>query len=110
MKDALLLFDGFHIEGGLGSAAFYAVFGLLFVFAGIVLLVGILSLIGLIMKKTGARKNTKSKASPPAETQPLPEIEAGIPPEVVAAITAAIAVYTEGEMAKCDFVIRRIKR
>ena len=38
MKDALLLFDGFHIEGGLGSAAFYAVFGLLFVFAGIVLL------------------------------------------------------------------------
>ena len=109
MKDLLLLFDGFHIEGGLGAAAFYAVFGLLFVFVGIVLLVAIFMLIGLLMKKAGAKREKKETKAAPALPGD-PKIEEGIPPEVVAAITAAVAAYTAGEKAQCDFVVRRIKR
>ncbi len=109
MRDLLLLFDGFHIEGGLGSAAFYAAFGLLFVFVGIVLLVAIFTLIGLIMKKTNARKKAGAEKDVPKAAE-VPSAEKGIPPEVIAAITAAVAAYTAGEKAQCDFVVRRIKR
>ncbi len=89
-----------------GEGAFYAVFGLLFVFLGIVLLIAIFTLIGFLMKKVNGRSKAHA-ANPP---QPAIRIDEGIPPEVVAAITAAIAVYTEGERSKCDFVVRRIRK
>lgn len=109
MRDLLLLFDGFHIDGGLGSAAFYAVFGLVFVFMGIVLLVAVFMLIGFLMKKAGGKKKAKNGEALPVAPD-APQIEKGIPPEVVAAIAAAVAVYTAGEQAHCDFVVKRIKR
>lgn len=94
-----------------GDAAFYAVFGLVFVVAGIALLVGILMLIGFIMKKVTARK-AEGSPQPPVPKLAPPEEESGdgLSEETIAAITAAIAVCLEGEQAHCDFVVRRIKR
>ncbi len=77
-----ILSDWFKLN--VGDGAFYAIFGFLFVFAGIALLVVIFTVLGVIMK--------------------------GISPEVVAAITAAIMAVYEGENAKCDFIVKRIKR
>lgn len=107
MKNLLLLFDGIHLEGGVPMAIFYAVFGFVFVFVGIVLLILLLAGLGLLMKRINARREKKTPA--PA-APPRPVAEEGIPPEVVAAITAAIAAYTEGEASKCDFVVRRIRK
>ena len=92
-----------------GEGAFYALFGLVFVVVGITLLVLILMLIGFIMKKMNARKKetpTVSAALPPKERTD----DDGVSPEVVAAITAALMCYFQKENAKCDFVVRRIKR
>ena len=111
MKDLLLLFDGFRVD--IGTTALQALVGILFVFAGISLLIGILLLVGLIMKKLEKARREKhekhAKAAIPAE-HASPEIEEGISPEIVAAITAAVTVCMQGENAKCEFVVRRIKR
>ncbi len=105
MSDRLLAW--FKLD--LGEGAFYSVFGLLFVFAGIVLLIAILTLIGLLMRKVVRRREEKQKTpalpAPPAETA-----EEKIPPQVLAVIAAAVAAYTSEGAAKCDFVVRRIKR
>lgn len=96
----------------IGDGAFYAVFGFVFVVLGIALLVGIFAALGLIMKKLNARKPRvkKSKKGKPIEpTVPQVEEEA-ISAAEVAAITAAIAMFYEGENVKCDFVVKRIKR
>ena len=90
-----------------GEGAFYAVFGLLFVVLGITLLVLIFTALGAIMKKVGAKKGKAKSAPAPAAK---PEIEEGIPPEVVAAIMAAVTAYYSEEPRKCEFVVRRIKK
>ena len=104
-----ILADWFKMN--VGDGAFYAVFGFLFVFMGIALLVAFFAILGVIMKKVNARrpkkKKIKSKVIVPEEAPPK---EDEIDPEVVAAITAAIMAVYEGENAKCDFVVRRIKR
>ena len=94
-----------------GDGAFDAVFGFLFVFAGIALLVTIFTVLGIVMKKVNARKPKKRKI----KSKIIVEQEAPIEqeeddPEVVAAIMAAISAIYESENAKCDFVVRRIKR
>ncbi len=92
----------------IGDGAIYSVFGLVFVMLGISLLVLIFMLFGFGMKKWNERKKKEPPAPAPA---PAPaEAAEGIPPEVVAAITAAVAVYLEGEQVKCDFVVRRIRK
>ena len=104
-----ILSDWFKLN--VGEGAFYAVFGFLFVFAGIALLVTIFTVLGVIMKKVNARRPKKRKIKskvPLPESEPMEEEE--LSPEVVAAITAAIAAMYESENAKCDFVVRRIKR
>ena len=94
-----------------GEGAFYALFGLIFVIAGIALLVLILMLIGYLMKKVNARRE-KGEEAPAAPSVSAPDVvsDDGIPPEVVAAIAAALMSYYEKENPKCDFVVRRIKR
>ncbi len=98
-----------------GDGAFYALFGFVFVFVGIALLIGCIYLVGLIMtrvkkpKKKSPKQEASSAPQAPAEL-PSPDVGEGIPPEVVAAITAALAVYCEGDGQKCEFVVRRIKR
>ena len=109
MRGLLLLFDGFHVEGGLGTAAFYTVFGFVFVFLGITLLIGFFMALGAIMKKVNAKKKASKKEEKLAPA-PVPEAEDGITPEIVAAITAALMAYYEQENVPCDFVVRRIKK
>ena len=54
-----ILSDWFKLN--VGDGAFYAIFGFLFVFAGIALLVVIFTVLGVIMKKMNARKPKKKK-------------------------------------------------
>ncbi len=95
-----------------GDGAFYAVFGFVFVFLGITLLILFFTLFGMVMKRVNARGENKRQAAreKAVAASPVTHAEEGIPPEVVAAITAAIAAYYEGEQVKCDFVVRRIKK
>ncbi len=93
----------------LGEGAFYAVFGFLFVFLGIALLIAVIYLVGLVMTKLGGRKHAKKEEPVPAAPIAL-EVEEGISPEIVAAITAAVSVCMEEERQKCEFVVRKIKR
>ena len=104
-----ILSDWFKLN--VGDGAFYAIFGFLFVFAGIALLVVIFTVLGVLMKKMNARKPKKKKIKTKKEEPVQTKVEdEGISPEVVAAITAAIMAVYEGENAKCDFIVKRIKR
>ena len=95
----------------LGEGAFKAVLGLAFVFAGILVLVGIFTLLGFVMKKINERREKSGETSvAPAVRSAAEKQEDEIPPEVVAAITAALMSYYQKENVKCDFVVKRIKR
>ena len=106
----VLLADWFKMN--VGDGAFYAVFGFAFVFLGIALLVVIFTVHGIIMKKLNERKPKKRKIKSKVEEPEAETSENGeeISPETVAAITAAILAIYESENAKCEFVVRRIKR
>ncbi len=98
-----------------GDAAFYAIFGFLFVFAGIVILILIFTLLGLVMKKIGnrkprPRKDKKSKSTAEGTKAATAEDGSELSPELVAVITAAVAACLESEQSACDFVVRRIKK
>lgn len=96
-----------------GDGAFYAAFGFVFVFVGIAILVFLFTMLGLVMKKVNARKPKKKKIKVKDTEEQAPskaEAEDELSPEVVAAITAAIAAVYEGENVKCDFVVRKIRR
>ena len=98
-----------------GDAAFYAGFGFLFVFCGIAILILIFTLLGLLMKKIGnrkpkAKKQKQSKTPENAAQSPAIDGEGELSPQLVAAITAAVAACLEGERSSCDFVVRRIKK
>ena len=103
-----LLDEWFKID--LGEGAFYSVFGFAFVFAGIALLIVFFVLLGMVMKRLNARGKTKRTVPPAPAAAKLPSEEEGVPPEVVAAITAALTAYCEQENVQCDFVVRRIKK
>ncbi len=103
-----LLDSWLHFD--LGEGAFYAVFGFLFVFAGIAFLILFFTLFGAAMKRAGEHKNKRGEATRESAVGELPAVEEGISPETVAVITAAIAAYYEAAPQKCDFVVRRIKR
>lgn len=104
------LLDGwFKLD--VGEGAFYALFGFLFVFCGIVLLVLFFTALGKGMKevqKPRLRRKRKGEELP-VPKQPIVS-EEGVTPELVAVISAAIAAYYEDENVKCDFVVKRIKK
>lgn len=89
--------------------------GILVVFGVLILLVAIFYLFGAVMNK-GKKKDKKSaavktekvikNAPAPVASKPAPVVEQGISPEIVAAISAAIA-YSEGG---AQYTIRSIKR
>ncbi len=103
------LLDSF-IKVQLGEGAFYAIFGFVFVFAGIALLIAIFVLLGYIMKRVNERKGKQAEENVSSVGNALPVADEGIPPETVAVIAAALAAYYEAAPQKCDFVVRRIKR
>ena len=103
------LLDGWF-KINIGEGAFYAVFGFIFVFLGITLLILFFMALGWLMRKIEKRKATKKKKPEAPAPAPVLQEEAGVTPEVVAAITAALMAYYETEHSECEFVVRRIKR
>lgn len=97
-----------------GEGAFYAAFGFLFVFTGIVLLILIFTLLGFVMSKINAKRANQAKqttvvAAPQSEPTEQTESDV-ISDETVAVIAAALTAYYAGQKTKCDFVVKRIKR
>ena len=79
------------------------------VFAGLVLLIGFITILGVAAKE---RKKPASKTEQKAEAVAAPPVqttvaEDGVSPEVIAAITAAIAAVWESPNG---FVVRHVKR
>lgn len=105
------LLDGWF-QFPIGEIAFDAVFGFFFVFTGILLLILIFTLLGFVMKKFNARQETRKNKNKKEASAPVAAAvqEEGISPEVVAAISAAVAAFYEGEQVQCDFVVKRIKK
>lgn len=91
------------------------VIGILVVFVGLVVLIGFIKLLTLISTHvSGERKQKKAEpaskpaAAPVVTTAPAVSAQPeGIPADVIAAITAAIASVWQGETG---FVVRRVKR
>ena len=89
---------------GLGVAGL----GMIVVFAGLVILICFIQILGMVAKE---RKKPAPKAAepvvtaaPPVETAPAAD---GVPAEVIAAITAAVAAVWESPNG---FVVRHVKR
>lgn len=93
---------------GLGVAGV----GMLVVFVGLVILIAFISLLAVFSsgkkaKKKPEKTETKAAAIPvPAPVAPVVAAQ-GIPDDVLAAITAAIACVWDGEKR---FVVRHVKR
>lgn len=90
---------------GLGVAGL----GMIVVFAGLVLLIGFITILGVAAKerKKPAPKTEQKAgavAAPPVQTAVAAD---GVSPEVIAAITAAIAAVWESPNG---FVVRHVKR
>lgn len=92
---------------GLGVAGL----GMIVVFAGLVILICFIQILGLVSKdrkkpapKTAQNAEPVVMAAPPVETAPAVD---GVPAEVIAAITAAIAAVWESPNG---FVVRHVKR
>ena len=90
---------------GLGVAGL----GMIVVFVGLLILIGFITVLGLVSrpKKPKAAPVKQAApdvvAAPPVQTAPVAE---GVPAEVIAAITAAIAAVWQGEKG---FVVRHIR-
>ena len=93
---------------GLGVAGV----GMLVVFVGLIILIAFISLLALFSgtnkaKKSEPKPETKAASIPvPAPMAPVAAAQ-GIPDDVLAAITAAIACVWDGEKR---FVVRHVKR
>lgn len=90
---------------GLGVAGL----GMIVVFAGLVLLIGFITILGVAAKE---RKKPAPKTEQKAESVAAPPVQTavaadGVSPEVIAAITAAIAAVWESPNG---FVVRHVKR
>ncbi len=83
--------------------------GLLVVFFGLVILIGFIYALVFLVDHIKMPSKPKEVVIPKAPAPPPPRHEeTAIRPEVVAAISAAIAMMTESEGK--SFVVRRIKR
>lgn len=90
---------------GLGVAGL----GMIVVFAGLVLLIGFITILGVAAKE---RKKPAPKTEQKAESVAASPVQTavaadGVSPEVIAAITAAIAAVWESPNG---FVVRHVKR
>ena len=90
---------------GLGVAGL----GIIVVFAGLVILICFIMILGAVAKD---RKKTAPKTEQKAEAVAAPPVQTafaadGVSPEVIAAITAAIAAVWESPNG---FVVRHVKR
>ena len=84
--------------------------GLAVVFAGLVILIGFIMLLGALTKehKKPIAEAPKAEKAPEPIPDPAEEMEdEAIPAEVIAAITAAVAMVWQGETG---FTVRHVKR
>lgn len=79
--------------------------GMVVVFVGLIILIVCVKGISLL-SRTGEKKQKPVSIDAPALAAPAPTAE-GISPDVIAAITAAVAAVWQGEQG---FVVRHIKR
>ena len=89
---------------GLGVMAL----GMVVVFVGLLILIGFIKILGSVTMAGQKKKSklTDNAAETVAEAPAAPVVEAGIPAEVVAAITAAVAAVWQGGNG---FVVRHIR-
>ena len=90
----------------LGFGLSVALIGMLVVFAGLILLIYCMKLITAVSKE---RKAAKPEAEETSAALPVPVAAAsqGVSPDIIAAITAAIAAVWQGETG---FVVRHVRR
>ena len=86
--------------------------GLLVVFVGLCILIAFIVVLSCIIRGKSANVKAPAPVAPVAPVAPAvqtsaPQAEPGIPAEVVAAITAAVAAVWQGETG---FVVRHVKR
>jgi Na+-transporting methylmalonyl-CoA/oxaloacetate decarboxylase gamma subunit len=86
--------------------------GLVVVFAGLILLIFFIKVISFFSNARGTGKGTaaadvETDADIVEEALPAVEMEAGVTPEIIAAVTAAVAAIWQGETG---FVVRRVRR
>lgn len=93
----------------LGFGLSVALIGMLVVFAGLVLLIFTIRLVTYVSKnRKVAQVDAPTAPAMPAMAQAAaPAAAQGVPPEVMAAITAAIAALWQGETG---FVVRHVRR
>lgn len=105
------LLDGWF-KMNVGEGAFYAAFGFIFVFLGITVLILLFTVLGKIMDTVNKKRAKKAEDSIPViSTEASFEAqEAGLAPETIAVISAALAAYYDSENTKCDFVVKRIRK
>ena len=92
----------------LGFGFSVALIGMLVVFAGLVLLIYCIKLITVL--SNGRKAKPAEEAAAPAAAAPAPAAPVavqGVSPQVVAAITAAIAAVWQGDTG---FVVRHVRR
>ncbi len=90
---------------GLGVMAL----GMVVVFVGLLILIGFIKILGAVTMAGQKKKNSLTDnvtAEKVSQAPAAPVVEAGIPADVVAAITAAIAAVWQGEKG---FVVRHIR-
>lgn len=92
----------------LGFGLSVAALGMLVVFGGLVILIGCIKVISLLSqsRKKAAPKPQPVETAPEAAPDPA-MVEEGVSPEILAAITAAIASVWQG---KTGFTVRHVKR
>ena len=92
--------------------------GLLVVFVGLCILIAFIVVLSRIIRGKSANVKAPAPVAPAAPVAPVapvapavqtsaPQAEPGLPAEVVAAITAAVAAVWQGETG---FVVRHVKR
>ena len=85
-----------------------ALIGMFVVFVGLVILIGFIKLIALAGKEKKAKPVEQPDVLPtPQIAVPQPVMAQGVTPEVLAAITAAIAAVWQGDTG---FVVRHVRR
>ena len=89
-----------------------AALGLITVFAGLIILIVFIKLLSAFTTRLDSKKKNngpvdkKEEPASVAPAAPAPVVEEGIPADVIAAITAALAVV----MGEGRFVVRHVKR
>ncbi len=107
-----LLYDNFKLfNSGIETGLFVLILGMVVVFLGMGVIVFVISGIGKVLTTAKNKKTTApAKKSEPVTAPSANPAEQGVPQEVVAVITAAIASYYSQSGSNCEFVVKKIKK